>query len=129
MPDLALTSSPNVDGLLICSDGWCTNGFRNSGTYLDVSGGTSASSPSFGAIVALLVQKTGARQGNVNPNLYTLASVSTDAFHDITSGSNVVPCQGGSPNCSSTVASVQGTLGYSAGAGYDRVTGLGSVGR
>jgi subtilase family serine protease len=127
VPDLALDASPSVDGLLICSDGWCTNGFRNTSTYLDVTGGTSASSPSFGAIVALLVQKTGARQGNINQNLYTLASVSTDAFHDITSGSNVVPCQGGSPNCSSKVATVQGTLGFSAGTGYDQVTGLGSV--
>jgi subtilase family serine protease len=127
VPDLSLASSPNVDGILICSDGWCTNGFRNASTYLDVSGGTSAASPSFGGIVALLVQKTGSRQGNINPNLYALASVSTDAFHDITFGTNIVPCAGASPNCSSVLATVPGTLGYSATSGYDQVTGLGSV--
>jgi len=96
-------------------------------TTLTVTGGTSAASPTFAGIVALLVQKTGGRQGNINQNLYILASISTDAFHDITSGNNIVPCKGGTPNCSSLVATANGTLGYSAGTGYDQVTGLGSV--
>src|SRR5205085_9317067 len=43
------------------------------------------------------------------------------AFHDITTGDNIVPCVFASPNC------VGGSLGLSAGPGYDLVTGLGSV--
>ena len=45
------------------------------------------------------------------------------AFHDITSGSNIVPCTPGTPNC--TVNAPQ--FGYNAGTAYDTVTGLGSV--
>lgn len=128
VPDLSMDASPEHDGLLYCSGGSCVVGFRASaGGDLNVTGGTSADSPSFAAIVALLDQKMGGRQGLVNPNLYALASVSTDAFHDITSGNNIVPCQGGTPNCSSTVSGVDGTLGFSAGTGYDQVTGLGSI--
>jgi subtilase family serine protease len=127
VPDIALAASPNHDGILTCSDNFCVSGFRDAGGYLDVTGGTSAGSPAFGAIVALLCQQQGTRQGNVNQNLYLLASISSNAFHDITSGNNIVPCQGGSPNCSSSTAGVQGTLGYSAGTGYDQVTGLGSL--
>src|SRR5208337_2539555 len=41
--------------------------------------------------------------------------------HDVTAGNNAVPCAPGSPDC------VNGTLGYSAGPGYDQTTGLGSV--
>jgi hypothetical protein len=50
-----------------------------------------------------------------------VAHSNTNAFHDITSGSNIVPCAINTPNC--TV----GNLGYNAGAGYDEVTGLGSI--
>jgi subtilase family serine protease len=121
VPDVALAASPSHDGYLICSGGWCTNGFRNSGTYFDVIGGTSCGAPTFAGIVALINQQTGGSQGNINPVLYSLASISPDAFHDVTTGSNVVPCQTATPNCAA------GTLGYTAGAGYDQVTGLGSV--
>ena len=127
VPDVAFAADPSHDGYLTCSNGNCVNGFRDANSNLDVIGGTSAGSPLLGAIIALLDQKTGARQGNININLYALASVSSDAFHDVTSGNNIVPCVGGSPNCSSTTANVNGTLGYSAGTGYDQVTGLGSV--
>jgi len=75
-----------------------------------IASGTSASAPSFAGIMALVVQKTGQRQGNVNPLLYSLAST-TGVFHDVVSGNNNVP----------------GINGYSAVAGWDPVTGLGSV--
>lgn len=126
-PDIALDASPNHDGYLICSAGSCVSGFRMANEDLTVVGGTSCSTPTFAAIVALVNQKTGQRQGNVNTVLYSLASVSTDAFHDVTVGSNVVTCRGGTANCSSTTAGVNGTFGYSAGIGYDQVTGLGSI--
>jgi subtilase family serine protease len=141
VPDLAVTTSPNHDGYITCSNGSCVVGLRGAnpvagcasegystpcGAYT-VSGGTSAASPSFAGIIALLDQKNQARQGLINQNLYTLASISTNAFHDITVGNNIVPCTGGSPNCSSTAPAVNGTLGFSAGVGYDQVTGLGSI--
>jgi hypothetical protein len=61
-----------------------------------------------------------AGQGNLNPNLYRLAQSAPSAFHDIISGDNIVPCAG-TPDCTN------GSMGYSAGPGYDLVTGLGSV--
>jgi hypothetical protein len=49
-------------------------------------------------------------------------------FYDVTTGSNSVPCVGGSPGCSSAQDGVNGFLnGQGAGAGYDLATGLGSV--
>jgi uncharacterized protein (TIGR03437 family) len=91
-------------------------------------GGTSASSPSMAGIVAILnqyvvkqgFQKT-AGLGNINPQLYRLAQSAPAAFHDITSGNNIVPCEQGSPDC------LTGSFGYAAGPGYDQATGLGSI--
>jgi hypothetical protein len=62
--------------------------------------------------------------GNVNPNLYSFAASNASAFHDVTSGNNVVPCMSGTPNCP---AAAPFQYGFSAGTGYDQVTGLGSV--
>lgn len=90
-------------------------------------GGTSASAPAFAGLVALLNQYVVANGvqsqpglGNINPALYKLAQTVPSAFHDITTGDNIVPCTGGR-GC------VAGHLGFSAGPGYDPVTGLGSV--
>jgi subtilase family serine protease len=124
VPDVALDASSEHDGYLICSDGSCVNGFRASGQTLEVVGGTSAGSPTFAAILALVNQATNSAvgQGNANTILYPLAAQFPDAFHDITSGNNQVPCQKGTPGCPSG-----GDIGYSAGPGYDQVTGLGSI--
>ena len=127
VPDIALNASPNHDGYLICTGGSCTNGFRDASNDLQVVGGTSCATPTFAGIVALIDQQTNSRQGNVNTTLYSLASISTDAFHDVTVGNNIVTCRGGSPNCSSTTVGVDGTFGYSASVGYDQASGLGSV--
>ncbi len=131
VPDIALLASPNEAGLLYCTDPTdagtaagvtiCSNGFRNSDTTLNITGGTSAGPPSFSGVLAMLVQETGARLGNINPNIYSLADISNTAFHDITTGSNIVPCTIGSPNCTT------GTMGYSAAAGYDEASGWGSI--
>jgi subtilase family serine protease len=129
VPDLALAASPSHDGLLYCTAGSCANlpgyPFRMANQDLTVVGGTSAAAPGFAAILALLVQQTKAAQGNVNPTLYSLASFSTDAFHDITSGNNIVPCRVGSVDCPVSPALQQ--FGYNTTTGYDQVTGLGSV--
>ncbi len=91
-------------------------------------GGTSAPTPVFGGMLALLNQYLAANGGqsqpglgNINPELYRLAQATPGIFHDITGGSNIVPCESGSPDCTS------GKLGYDAGVGYDRATGLGSL--
>jgi hypothetical protein len=134
VPDLALYASPSVPGYLLCTSdtsAWsngqeasCNSGFRDSATGdLTVAGGTSFDAPIFSGIVALINQKAGynSGQGLINPTLYKLASDSStyaSAFHDIISGSN--DCLAGSPFCSSTA-------GFSAHAGYDQVTGLGSI--
>jgi len=130
VPDVALAGSPNHDGYLLCvTDPGanppqlpCTNGFRDTNGNLDVAGGTSFGAPTFAGIIAIVNQKNSftTGQGNINPTLYALAAATPSAFHDITSGNNIVPCQVGTPDCTS------GTYGYNAGTGYDLVTGWGS---
>jgi subtilase family serine protease len=115
------------------------------GQIAGLGGGTSATAPAFAGIVALLNSMTGSRQGQLNWTLYQLAAKdygngtacnaytapptgNSCLFYDITTGNNDVPCYGGTPNCSSTTPGVRGTLpGYSATAGYDLTTGLGSI--
>ncbi|MGB9067755.1 MAG: Ig-like domain repeat protein [Candidatus Acidiferrales bacterium] len=94
-------------------------------------GGTSASTPAMAGILALINQKYG-RQGQANFILYPLAAQHPSAFHDVTVGSNNVPCEGGTLDC--TVSTLDDntkgflTLGhYYATAGYDEASGLGSV--
>lgn len=117
VPDLALAASADHDGYLVVING-----------KVAVYGGTSAATPVFAGIVTLLNHyltlngaQTAAGLGNINPTLYGLARNNPSVFHDVTLGSNIVPCKVGTLNCST------GTLGYSTGPGYDRVTGLGSV--
>jgi uncharacterized protein (TIGR03437 family) len=110
VPDVAFSASAEHDGYYIGMNG-----------HLIPIGGTSAATPVFAGILALLNQaqpKPGL--GNINPTLYRLAST-PGIFHDVTVGSNIVPCDAGTPNCSN------GRLGYNTGPGYDQVTGLGSV--
>ena len=117
VPDVSLTAAGH-DGYLIEQEG---------GLYLV--GGTSASTPSFAGIMAVLNQYTGTRNGNPNAKFYSLAASQPAAYHDITAGSNAVPCTGGTPNCSAGLpaTNVGKMTGYSAGPGYDLATGLGSV--
>jgi subtilase family serine protease len=126
VPDIALSGSNEHDPYLFCSQNSCVSGFRDSSNNLKAAGGTSFGAPTFAGIVAILNQKIGATtgQGNVNPTLYSLAATNPSAFHDITTGNNIVTCGQGTPNCP-TVAPFQ--YGYSAGVGYDLVTGLGSL--
>lgn len=128
VPDIALNAAAGHDAYLICSAGFCTNGYRNSSNNLDVIGGTSAVSQVFGGMLALVEQKIGARIGNANTVLYALGNsayyntASTSVFHDVTTGNNSDPCTAGTPDCPNG-----GTIGYSAGVGYDLATGWGSV--
>ncbi|MFZ1166195.1 MAG: S53 family peptidase [Candidatus Sulfotelmatobacter sp.] len=103
VPDVALSSAGH-DGYLIYQNG-----------ELYVVGGTSAASPSFAGVMALVVQNTAARQGNASVAFYSLASKQraggASVFHDTTIGNNSVP----------------GQAGFNATVGYDQATGLGSI--
>jgi hypothetical protein len=54
-------------------------------------GGTSASTPAFAGIMALVNEKYG-RQGQADYVLYPLAAQFPNSFHDIAVGNNTVPC-------------------------------------
>jgi subtilase family serine protease len=118
VPDIALNASSHHDSYLICTNGSCASGF----TSTSATGGTSFGAPAFAGILALINQRTSSSQGNVNPTLYSLAQTTPTAFHDITTGTNEVPCMAGSPDCPAS-----GMMGFSAGPGYDQTTGLGSL--
>ena len=90
-------------------------------------GGTSASSPAMAGIMALINQYTGGRNGNPNPYLYALAAKAPSVYHDVDTGTNSVPCSGGSPNCSTAAPTVGILTGHTAGVGFDLATGWGSV--
>jgi tripeptidyl-peptidase-1 len=101
VPDVAMAAADH-DGYVMVENGSCF-----------VVAGTSASSPSFAGVMALVVQKQGgAGQGSPNPKLYALAKSVPNAFHATPSGNNTVP----------------GVDGFTAnGASYNLATGLGSV--
>ncbi|HYM05299.1 MAG TPA: FG-GAP-like repeat-containing protein [Terriglobales bacterium] len=98
-PDVAAIAQ----GVYFCANGGCAT-----------TGGTSASAPVWAGFLALANQQTGGSSiGSLNPSIYAIAQGTNYAndFHDITTGNNFNPA---SPNL------------YSAVAGYDLVTGLGS---
>ncbi len=118
VPDVALDGAVYHDPYFI---------FTNDG-QIQMVGGSSVAAPIFAGMMVLLNQYlvTNGLQaqpglGNVNPALYRMAQTTPQAFHDITEGNNIVPCQIGTPDCST------GSFGYRAGPGYDLATGLGSV--
>jgi len=117
IPDVSVTASSVHDAYPFYTNGVLKNG-----------GGTSGSSPLFAGMVVLLNQYLVAQGaqlqpgvGNLNILLYRLAQSNPSAFHDVTVGNNIVPCTIGTPDCTT------GTMGYTAGPGYDLCTGLGSV--
>jgi subtilase family serine protease len=160
LPDVSLFASdgPKTNNFyIVCqADAISTsaNSCATTGTaqFLGV-GGTSASAPAFAAIMALVNQQTGQRQGNANYVLYKLAAQSgascnssslsggqltsnSCVFYDTTKGNISVACKGGTPNCSNTTSGQFGVLvdpaatttpAWTTTAGYDRATGLGSV--
>jgi subtilase family serine protease len=127
VPDISLNASPNHDGYLFCASGSdstsCSNGFLDGKGVPNVAGGTSFGAPTFSGILAILNQKLSASGlGNVNPEIYSLASTDySSAFHDITTGNNDSPCKIGSVDCTTS------PIGYSAATGYDLASGWGSI--
>jgi subtilase family serine protease len=130
VPDVSLTAADH-DGYLLCIT-TPTGSCQGSNPTFQILSGTSASVQAFGGIMALVVQKTGVRQGQANYVFYKLAAneaptlpataacdgssastppASTCIFYDTTAGNSNIP----------------GETGFPATTGYDQATGLGSV--
>jgi len=125
-PDISMLADPNTGPFLLMNGGFA--GFEVQGA----SGGTSAASPEFAAAWALVLQackqNAACAAGGTGPHPYRLGNpagllykiyaangsyAAPSAFYDITAGSNSVNNQG----------TIQ--AGFSAGPGYDLVTGVG----
>lgn len=124
--------------------------------FYNSAGGTSFTAPQFASIQALINQKAGGLQGNPNPIYYDLYRAefgnnalkleqcdatkgkdigSSCMFHDVTVGTNAVPCYG-TDNCYVPNPNDYGVLStsnkklepaYSSTPGWDFTTGLGSI--
>ena len=161
LPDVSLFASNGINNsfYVICEAdalpaGEVSCNSSSSEWYFLGVGGTSASTPAFAGLMALVNQAAGGRQGNANYVLYPLAAKSgasctsnasmaskanTSAciFYDVVTGDNSVACMAGSPYCSNTASSGYGILevnppgnstpAWTTTAGYDLATGLGSV--
>jgi len=116
-------------------------------------GGTSFSSPVMAGVQALINQRMGARQGNPNYQLYSLAqaeygntgnaacnsssSAGTCVFNDVTLGDMDVNCTAGSPDCFDPASATDGGVlststssyapAYGTASGWDFATGIGTV--
>jgi len=153
LPDVSLFAANglNYSYYPVCwADGDCQA--VTSGTVqISGFGGTSVASPAFAGVMALVNQKYG-RQGQANTVLYPLSKQYAQAFHDVTAGSNSVPCAysaTASQNSLDCIAAptalaytvtdpsygtaTEGQIGagatpeYNAAVGYDEASGLGSV--
>jgi kumamolisin len=106
MPDLALMAAP--------SPGVAVDVTGTSGDLIPI-GGTSVASPLAAGIFALIGSQLGCKLGDVHATVYKLglaqAANGAAPFHDITSGNNTF----------------DGITGFTAGPGYDAVTGWGSI--
>jgi subtilase family serine protease len=104
VPDVALAAADH-DGYFMVENG----------SYW-IASGTSASTPAFAGMMALVDEKQGGAQGNANPGLYALenspANAAARPFHPTPTGNNSVP----------------GVAGFTAsGQEYNLATGLGSM--
>jgi len=154
VPDLSLFAADgfNYSYYPVCyADADCQPASGSNLIQISGFGGTSVASPAFAGIMALVNQMYG-RQGQADFVLYPLASQFPAAFHDVTHGTNSVPCNinttstGVAPfDCISVSNPIdnitdptygeanEGQIGtgttpqYNATTGYDLASGLGSV--
>ena len=132
-PDIAFSSAGH-DGYFACLAAGGGSCVVSNGSYgFEYFSGTSAAAPDMAGITALLDQKLGAGQGNLNPQLYPLAASVPTAFHDVTvASSGVSGCTVSTPSmCNNSIPSptalTGGQAGYLVTTGFDEVTGLGSL--
>ena len=117
VPDICLGGgNPAIPGFWECLDlGLYRNGVAE-GPTCTTGGGTSIAAPQWAGVIAIIVQKKGARVGNINTQLYAmakanLANLAAVGIRDITVGNN-----GYFP-----------LTGYNAVPGYDLASGWGSI--
>jgi hypothetical protein len=151
VPDISFSASNFNDPYIVCTAQSETTGSASTSTcvtsisdalitYNSAFGGTSVSTPVAAGMAVLLNQYLGSTKGlgNINTQVYELFSSNPSSFHDIVAGTsstdgdtsnNVVPCTPNTPSFEPPALQCPagGTLGYSAGTGYDLVTGLGSI--
>ena len=129
VPDVSLAAGDH-DGYVLCLAASCQN---SSSPGFSILSGTSVSAQVFGGVMALVVQKIGARLGIANYALYKLAVAETLSSCD---ASNVLPALPPASTCVFNDVTVGDTnipevnpleTGFKAGVGYDEATGLGSV--
>jgi len=152
LPDVAFFASNGFLGsaYLICvseAGSACTYSSASEPTAQEV-GGTSVASPAMAGVMALINQRSGSAQGNPNTVLYELAarqsytkcsaesvkaSSTSCVFNDVDTGTNAMACvnpaNAESPNCAVKYAGDPAGIltGFSAGTGYDKATGLGTL--
>ena len=131
-PDVSFTSSCH-DGYFSCfaaAGNGCPGGTLQHFEYVC---GTSAAAPDMAGIAALINQKEGGPQGNLNPALYRLSITAPAVFHDVTvQSSGVADCDVNVPSmCNNSTPGptdlTGGLAGFLVGPGYDEVSGLGSI--
>jgi len=129
VPDISFPSALH-DGYYGC---FAVGGGDCASNYISIFAGTSAAAPSMAGVAAILNQKMGGAQGNLNPLLYRLATSNPEAFHDATpTTSGIYSCSLSTPSmCNnstpSSTSTVGGLAGYALTTGYDQATGLGSL--
>src|SRR6185437_8706681 len=144
LPDVSLFAADGLlDNFYLMCESDAGGGCTFTGNVLGI-GGTSAASPAFAGLMALVNQKMGAPQGDPNFILYKLAATqsasscnSTSAtgpagtcvFNDVTMGTIAPPCSTGTIDCKTATPGHQfGILsGFNAATAYDEATGLGTV--
>jgi len=142
VPDLSFDSA-EIEGYVVCIASFAIQDSKGNPVPTDCGsgskfafnafGGTSAAAPDMAGVTALIDQKVGTSQGNINPILYMLAKdPTTMAFHDVTvASSGVASCTEAPSLCNNSDpgpmnATTGGTPGYLVADGYDEATGLGT---
>lgn len=143
IPDVTADADPQTGYAEYCTVGAICQSVSSS--WFDI-GGTSAAAPLWAALAALASQGAGTRVGLITPALYSLYGADTAAtsaagitlggttYYDYATQKNGATPTGGSIvlndilTGNNTFPSAQGfTPGYSAQAGYDAASGLGSM--
>jgi len=129
-PDVSFSAAEH-DGYFACMAADNRSCTGTNWQFLSFSG-TSAAAPGMAGVAALLDQKLGGGQGNLNPRLYSLYATTPSAFHDVTvASSGVGVCNVNTVSlCNNSIYyTTTGAVqpGFVVGTGYDEVTGLGSL--
>jgi subtilase family serine protease len=136
IPDVAMVASYVTPGAFMIQDNDCPNPPSCTDPPADVAwgyqvGGTSLATPIWTGISRLIQQMTGSRLGSMNSRIYKLANegLVKNGFRDVLTGNNTyIDCTVEPPPNPSCALKDEVTVpGYSAGPGYDLVTGWGTI--